>query len=105
MPFDPIRDIQDTVNLTEQPRRAHSVISQPPNQSSQPRDFVQQTINKAIRNETRTEGEPNNQPRPHRRRPNSPVLSGSEDNVGRIRRNRIKKAEKKVLALLAANIC
>ena len=105
MPFDPIRDIQDTVDLTEQPRRTHGAISQTPNQSSQPRDFVQQTIDEAIRNETSTEGELNDQPRPHRWRPNSPVSSGSEDNVGRIRRNRIKKAEKKVLALLAANIC
>ena len=56
MPFDPIRDIRDTVDLTEQPRRTHSTISQTPNQSPQLPNFVQQTIDEAIWNETCTEG-------------------------------------------------
>ena len=105
MPFNPIRDIQDTVDLIEQPRRTYSTISQTPNQSSQLPNFVRQTINEAIWNKTHTKGELSDQLRPRLLRPNSPVLSGSKDNIGRIRRNHIKKAEKKVLTLLAANIC
>ena len=104
MPFNPIRDIQDTVDLIEQPRRTYSTISQTPNQSSQLPNFVRQTINEAIWNKTHIKGELNNQPRPYLLHPNSPVLSSSKDNVGRIRRNCIKKAEKKALALLAVNI-
>jgi hypothetical protein len=40
MPFDPVRDVQPTVDLVDQLRRAHGAVEAPPNRPSRRPDFV-----------------------------------------------------------------
>ncbi len=97
MPFDPIRDVESTVDMVEQLRRAHGAVSVASSQPLQPPNFIHQIINEAIQSEARVEDRPTR----HNDLPNS---SGSKEG-GRKKRSYIGKAEKKALALLAVNIC
>ena len=96
MPFNPIRDVQSTVNMVEQQRRAHGAVPVALNQPSQIPNFIHQTIEEAIQSEARVEDRLT-------RRDNSPNSSGSKEGSQR-KRSHIGKAEKKALALLAVNI-
>src|SRR6266550_9542490 len=97
MPFDPIRDVQSTVDMVEQLRRAHGAVSAASSQPSQLPDFIHETVNEATQSEARVEDRLT-------RRNDSPNSSGSEEG-GQKKRSHIGRVEKKALALLAANIC
>ena len=72
MPFDPIRDVQSTVDMVEQLRRAHGAVPVASNQPSQTPNFIHQTVDEAIQSEARVEDRLT-------RRDDSPNSSGSED--------------------------
>ena len=48
MPFDPIRDVQSTVDMVEQLRHAHGAVSTASSQPSQLPDIVYETVDEAI---------------------------------------------------------
>ena len=55
MPFDPIRDVQPTVDVAEQLRR-HGAVLAVLSQPLQLPNFIHQTINKAIQSKARVGG-------------------------------------------------
>jgi len=71
MSFDPIRDVESTIDIVKQLRRAHSAASAASSQPSLLPDFIHKTVDKAIWSEARIEDWYD-----------SPNSSGSEEDFG-----------------------